>query len=79
MLIISYLITDYGKIGKELIDSEVLVNNNLVNNNIEPYASLNCFEERNYDLVGCYEIGCNHFRECLRIFIDGKYVIKKDL
>lgn len=64
---------NFGKIGKELIDADVLIDND-----IEPYASLFCFEIVKCNIVECYKSGCASFEKCFDIFTKGGYLIKKN-
>jgi hypothetical protein len=65
-------VIDFGKIGKELIDSE-----GLVQNKIEPYYSLSCFHAMGYDLKSCLEI-CPRSPICITRFLLGNYVLIKE-
>jgi hypothetical protein len=66
-------VPDSGRIGRELIDAEILIENG-----IEPYFSLHCFEEMGYDIMGCFERKCPRVTSCLNRFIIDGYLIRKE-
>jgi hypothetical protein len=70
MITINDFVPDYGKIGLELINSEILIDLR-----IEPYVTLDCFERNGYDILNCVEMNCPKFPECFRRLVYGKYLI----
>jgi hypothetical protein len=69
MIKIYDLIPDSARIGRELIDSEILIELG-----IEPYVTLECFEKKGCDFLNCSEMNCIHLPECLKRLVYGKYV-----
>lgn len=66
-------IPDFARIGKELIDADVLIENGE-----EPYFSLHCFEEMEYDIMKCFDRRCPRVTNCLNRFIIDGYLIRKE-
>lgn len=65
------VLVDRNAIEEELVNSDVLVNNR-----IQPYFSLSCFRNIDYDIKHC-ERTCpqNIFYRCLKIFEGNGYLI----
>lgn len=70
--ILNFLEPNVDKIKMELINSRVLIENN-----IEPYYSLYCFSKGGCDIKLCEEILCQDFPDCIERFYVLGYLNKK--